>query len=121
MEEIQTIDSLEWTFSFGKYKNKSVLEAIEENPSFFSDGILDINNIRKGKGLHMRNHFSLISYLEWTEKERILKITTKTWKEIKNYDNLYTSIESYENGNKEGKEEQHIKKLKEIYKIRYYL
>lgn len=96
---MEIIDDLNWEFTFGKHKYQTIKEAILNNPSSSSDGVTDINGKKHWQGLNLVLSGSLISYLEWAEKEEILKVTPKAWKDIKHFDSLYTKIKSYENGN----------------------
>lgn len=96
---MEIIDDLNWVFTFGKHKYQTIKGAILTNPSTSSDGVTDIKGKQHWQGLNLILTDSLISYLEWAEKEEILKVTPKAWKDIKHFDSLYTKIKSYENGN----------------------
>jgi len=98
---MEIIDNLNWKFTFGKHKDKTVIEALESNPTCSSSGIIDIYGNRHGQGVKFAISGSLIQYLEWAEKENILYVQPKTWEDINSYDSHYTTIECYENGSKE--------------------
>ncbi len=114
MEEIEIVDNLEWSFSFGKYQHKNLMEAIEESPSIFSDGIVDINGVIQWRGIPIVNSHCFSKYLKWAESKRILNVSSEAWKQIKEYDNLFTKIESYKNGDRSISSELFNKYLKEI-------
>jgi hypothetical protein len=94
---LEIVDDLNWKFSFGKHKGHSIKEVIESNPSTSSSGIIDVYGKRQFVGSNLALAHSLISYLEWAEKENILSVSPIVWKEIKVYDHLYTKIKSHEN------------------------
>ena len=114
MKDIEIVDNLEWSFSFGKYQGKNLMEAIEESPSIFSSGIVDINGVRQWKGIPFINSHCVSKYLKWAESKRILSVSSEAWKQIEDYNNLFIKIESYKNGDKSITSELFNKCLKEI-------
>lgn len=116
MEDIYIVDCLEWSFPFGKYKYKNIMDAIEESPSVDTGGITDVYGNKHLKGYNFIGGISLISYLEWAEKNQIIKIHKRVWEQIKYYDFLFTNIENYKNGVREIDKEE-FKKLEKKIKI----
>ena len=112
---METIDDLDWEFTFRKHKNQSIKDVLESNPSCSSSGF----GINTWKGKKIIVSESLISYLEWAENKNIVNVLPKVWEEIKTYDNLYINIQSYENGSKEITNDfydEYVKKIKEFKK-----
>ena len=94
---MEDVKSLNWKFDFGIHNGKTIKETIESNPdiSWMSNVGID-GKLRLRAYDYLSEGAPLIQYLEWAEKEEILTINPSIWEEIKNYNNLYTRIKSYE-------------------------
>ena len=106
------VDSLLWVFPFGKHENRILINAIREDPSGVSDGILDIHGKIVLKGVMTQAQGDILSYLNWAEREDIIKISDSLWEEIRRYDRAISWINGYKNGSNKVSEKEYFEQIK---------